>query len=157
MNGDSSPLTFNLTLLRPFMSKYHLVVTPLVALLNPAHTSVLSHLVPHPGEVERIFHHPLECVLDPGMLSCKQDDLAEKGGEDWPYEEDLYVSCFLLPIRWLASRIEVSNKQNCSDAEWAGFSYRMHRFRSAASPIKGLTSDILVSLSCQHIPTNSLS
>ena len=29
--------------------------------------------------------------------------------------------------------------------------YRMHRFRSRASPVKGLTADVLVSLSCQRV------
>jgi hypothetical protein len=36
-------------------------------------------------------------------------------------------------------------KQNFSDVPWLGTMYRMHRFRSTASPVKGLTADILVS------------
>ena len=73
------------------MSKYHLIVTPLVALLNPSHISILSQLVPSAGEVDRIFHHPLESILEPEMVG-KKDGLAQQGGEDWPYEEDVYVS-----------------------------------------------------------------
>jgi hypothetical protein len=35
--------------------------------------------------------------------------------------------------------------QNFTDALWLGRIYRLHRFRSTASPVKGLTADILVS------------
>jgi hypothetical protein len=36
------------------------------------------------------------------------------------------------------------NQQNFTDAAWFGSTYRMHRFRTTASPVKGLTADILV-------------
>ena len=34
--------------------------------------------------------------------------------------------------------------QNFKDSPWLGNLYRLHRFRSTASPVKGLTADILV-------------
>jgi hypothetical protein len=34
--------------------------------------------------------------------------------------------------------------QNFTDSPWLGNIYRLHRFRSTASPVKGLTADILV-------------
>lgn len=34
--------------------------------------------------------------------------------------------------------------QNFKDSPWLGNIYRLHRFRSTASPVKGLTADILV-------------
>jgi hypothetical protein len=40
--------------------------------------------------------------------------------------------------------IIISFTQNFTDALWLGGMYRLHRFRSTASPVKGLTADILV-------------
>ncbi|KAH8094452.1 NUDIX hydrolase domain-like protein [Cristinia sonorae] len=108
--------------LRPFISSSKLLVTPIVAFLDDP--SLLNDLKPCEGEVEHIFTHPLEAILHPALIA--QEPLAVKGGEDWPYEADFY---------------------NPSDVElpWLGnSSYRMHRFRSSASPIKGLTAEILI-------------
>ena len=73
--------------LRPYISSAKLLVTPVVALLTD--NSVLEHLTPSPGEVDRIFDHPLEAILDPSFAS--KENLAPKGSEDWIYEEELYV------------------------------------------------------------------
>ncbi|KAI0671944.1 NUDIX hydrolase domain-like protein [Trametes maxima] len=108
--------------LRPYISSAKYLVTPVVALLTEA--SILDTLVPAEGEVDRIFNHPLEAILDPSLAS--KEKLAPKGSSDWPYEEEFY---------------------NYSDIDlpWLGNStYRMHRFRSTAFAIKGLTSDILI-------------
>ncbi|EJD06649.1 uncharacterized protein FOMMEDRAFT_25875 [Fomitiporia mediterranea MF3/22] len=111
-----------LCILRPWLSKYRLLVTPVVTLLSDL--SVLDTLVPSDGEVEAIFEHPLEAVLDPELVLARNLWLAETGGEHWPYEEELY---------------------NHSDTQYSpDAAYRMHRFRTSASPIKGLTSDILI-------------
>ena len=115
-------------------------MTPVIALLTDL--SILDVLEPNEGEVDAIFEHPLEAILDPSHVNGLL--LAEKGSEDWPYEEELYVrlysfiSCLLHDISLLS--------QNTTDRDWlAGTPYRMHRFRSVASPVKGLTADILVS------------
>ncbi|KAE9389863.1 hypothetical protein BT96DRAFT_365588 [Gymnopus androsaceus JB14] len=128
------------------------------------HSYLRSTLRANPDEVERIFTHPLEALLDPETVLPEAglepafkgdgvnrtgvavdeadgaggvvngdggglglDALAEKGSEDWPYEEELYNS---------TDRIYPGGD---------GTVYRMHRFRSVASPIKGLTAEILVS------------
>lgn len=63
-------------------------MSPVVALLTDL--SVLGDLIPSKGEVDVIFDHPLEALLDPSLST--QEDLVEIGGELWPYEEALYVS-----------------------------------------------------------------
>lgn len=45
--------------------------------------------MPSPGEVDRIFDHPLEAILDPALAA--KENLAPKGSEDWIYEEELHV------------------------------------------------------------------
>ncbi|KAJ8079144.1 hypothetical protein PM082_013432 [Marasmius tenuissimus] len=97
-----------------------LVVTPVVALLTD--TSILDSLQPSENEVSRIFSHPLEAMLDPSLV--RNEPLATPGSEDWIYEPELH---------------------HTSDTPHGKLSmYRNHRFRSTGSPIKGLTSDILI-------------
>lgn len=118
----ASPHIHLLCLLDPFVSLHGLVVTPVVAFLSDS--SVLETLVPGDGEVDRIFNHPLESLLDPSILEA--ETLVEAGTEDWPYPEHVHnMSDHVLP--------------SLND-----ISYRNHRFRSCASPVKGLTSDILI-------------
>ncbi|KAI9001551.1 hypothetical protein BD414DRAFT_475017 [Trametes punicea] len=113
---------YTICTLRPYISSAKLLVTPVVSLLTDI--SIMAHLSPSPGEVDRIFDHPLEAILDPSLAA--KEALAPKGSADWPYEEDL---CNYSDI----------------DLPWLGNStYRMHRFRSTAFAIKGLTSDILI-------------
>ncbi|KAI0350029.1 hypothetical protein OH77DRAFT_1576257 [Trametes cingulata] len=116
------PHVYTVCTLRPYISSSKLLVTPVVALLTEL--SILDSLTPSPGEVDRIFDHPLEAVLDPSLVG--KENLSPKGSPDWPYEDEYY---------------------NYSDIDlpWLGNStYRMHRFRSSAFAIKGLTSDILI-------------
>ncbi|TBU54543.1 NUDIX hydrolase domain-like protein [Dichomitus squalens] len=118
------PHVYTVCTLRPYIASSKLLVTPVVALLTDL--SILDTLVPSPGEVDRIFDHPLEAILDPSLAA--KENLAPKGSEDWPYEDDFHCT---------------------SDVElpWLGNStYRMHRFRSRAYAIKGLTSDILIAV-----------
>jgi len=128
-DARTSHLTF-LTTLRPFISLYKLLVTPVVVLLtHPDPNSILSKLSPNHGEVDHIFHHPLEALLDPDpsvvrALEVERDRFSNIGGEDWPYETEWY---------------------NTSDSKWINNAiYRMHRFRTTKTPIKGLTSDVLI-------------
>ncbi|KAI9454576.1 NUDIX hydrolase domain-like protein [Lactarius psammicola] len=114
-----SPHVHMLCTLDPFVSQHKLVVTPVVALLDDV--SVLDGLRAAPGEVAHIFDHPLEALLDPELVRDKK--LVPIRSEDWPYETGLH---------------------NFTDGPWLGTTYRMHRFRSTASPVKGLTADILV-------------
>ncbi|KAH9029876.1 NUDIX hydrolase domain-like protein [Lactarius pseudohatsudake] len=105
--------------LDPFVSQYKVIVTPVVALLDDV--SILDDLRAAPGEVAHIFDHPVEALLDPEL--ARDEKLVPVGSEDWPYESGLY---------------------NFTDGPWLGTTYRMHRFRSTASPVKGLTADILL-------------
>jgi len=114
-----SPHVHTLCTLDPFISQYKVVVTPVVALLDDV--SILDGLRAAPGEVAHIFDHPLEALLDPEL--ARGEKLVSVGSEDWPYEAELY---------------------NFTDNAWMGTTVRMHRFRSTASPVKGLTADILL-------------
>ncbi|KAF9024954.1 hypothetical protein BDZ89DRAFT_1102386 [Hymenopellis radicata] len=117
---DSSHI-HTLCTLEPFISLHKLLVTPVVALLTD--NSILLDLRPSEGEVSHIFHHPLEALLDPSIALTEA--LAPLGS-DWFYENELHdTTDSVLSILGNAS-------------------YRMHRFRSTASPIKGLTSEILI-------------
>ncbi|EJU04860.1 hypothetical protein DACRYDRAFT_93283 [Dacryopinax primogenitus] len=116
----SHPAIQDITLLPPFLSQYKLIVTPCVSLLTDLH--VLDTLIPNVGEVDHCFFHPLAAVLDPSVMI--EETVADKGSEDWPYEEEHH---------------------NTSDRAWLWDSvYRMHRFRSSHTPVKGLTADILL-------------
>jgi len=116
-----SPHVHTLCTLEPFLSQYGVVVTPVVAYLDDV--SVLEELRAAPGEVSRIFDHPLEALLDPGL--AREEGLVPLGSDDWPYEVEFH---------------------NFTDVAWLGSTYRMHRFRSTASPVKGLTADILLAV-----------
>lgn len=117
----NSPHIYTLCLLRPFLSSSKLFVTPVVAFLTDL--SILDNLRANPTEVDCIFSHPLEAILDPTI--ARKEALVPIGSEHWPYEVELHSTTDTV-LSWL------------NDA-----TYRMHRFRSSASPIKGLTSEIL--------------
>ncbi|KAF7978832.1 hypothetical protein HWV62_44627 [Athelia sp. TMB] len=108
--------------LGPFVSKYKILVTPIVAFLTDL--SVLDNLTASEAEVDRIFSHSLEAILDPSLASS-EPDLVPMSSGDWPYDDEYH---------------------NSSDAPlpWSELAYRMHRYRSAGSPIKGMTSDVLI-------------
>ncbi|KIK34716.1 hypothetical protein CY34DRAFT_97456, partial [Suillus luteus UH-Slu-Lm8-n1] len=115
-----------ITTLPPFLSASQLLVTPVVVLLSSPLPLVPSSLTPSLTEVDRIFDHPLEAMLDPRLLLSKGEPLVDVG-EDWPYGAGDHPSDVRL------------------DA-FDGLIYRMHRFRTCASPIKGLTADILITV-----------
>lgn len=57
-------------------------------------TSILDTLTPNPDEVDRIFTHPLDAIIDPSLAAG--EPLCDIGSEDWPYEEDYYAGSNLL-------------------------------------------------------------
>ncbi|KAF9266578.1 hypothetical protein L218DRAFT_956360 [Marasmius fiardii PR-910] len=110
--------------LEPVLSLHKLIVTPVVAFLEDP--MILDTLRPSEGEVARIFTYPLEAILDPTVLIQLNEPLVDKGTEDWQYDEDLH------------------HHDDHIVASLNNTSYRYHRFRSSASPVTGLTSDILI-------------
>ena len=77
--------------LEPFVSTNRVLVTPVIAFLDDI--SVLEELRAAPGEVARIFDHPLEAFLDPELLRDSEEKLVPLGSEEiWPYETELHVS-----------------------------------------------------------------
>ncbi|KAF8588897.1 hypothetical protein K439DRAFT_1334285 [Ramaria rubella] len=108
--------------LQPFVSLFKILVTPVVALLT--NLSVLESLTPSPEEVDHIFDHPLEAILDPNLAA--NEPLSLKGEANWPYTTDFYST---------------SDSTNTIVR-----TYRMHRFRSCYTPVKGLTADILIAV-----------
>lgn len=123
------PSIHNLTVLEPVMTilplnahmKNHIIVIPVVCFLSDV--SLLEHLQPSPDEVDAIFTHPLKGCLTGTVEGKDLEGLAEKGREWWPYEEEFHS---------IEDRIGTTG------------GYRMHRFRTKRTPIKGLTSDVLV-------------
>ncbi|KAH0833166.1 hypothetical protein J3R83DRAFT_12193 [Lanmaoa asiatica] len=119
-----SPDIHTLCTLQPFLSQSQLIVTPVVALLmNPA---ILCTLTPCVGEVDHIFNHPLEAILDPPL--SEKEPLVPSGSEYWPYPEEFH---------------NVTD-QTIKIDETETVLYRHHRLRSCASAVKGLTADILI-------------
>ncbi|EKM51217.1 uncharacterized protein PHACADRAFT_213085 [Phanerochaete carnosa HHB-10118-sp] len=117
------PNVHTLCFLRPFIAwtRSFVLVTPVVALLTDP--SVLSKLRPAEAEVDLIFDHPLFALLDPS--TSKSEPLVALNSELWPSSDPCY---------------------NYADSQWAWMgnsTYRLHRFRTAAAAIKGLTADVL--------------
>ncbi|KAF8329337.1 NUDIX hydrolase domain-like protein [Cantharellus anzutake] len=111
-----------LRILPPFPSIYSLVVTPVVSVLND--TSILTQLVPNPGEVDDIFDHPLEAFLDYNIMN-DEPNLSPQDSENWHYPEELY-------------------NQNEHPIFDGNHMYRNNRFRSTSMAVKGLTSSIMI-------------
>ena len=68
------------------------MVHPIIMFLTD--TSILDTLTPNPSEVDRIFTHPLDAIIEPSLASG--EPLSDIGSEDWPYEEDYYARPNLL-------------------------------------------------------------
>lgn len=118
----SSPHVHPICLLDPFVSAHHLIVTPVIALLSDI--TLLDALEANAAEVAHIFTHPLPAILNPIFMDGQP--LVPKGSDDWPFSEE-YHRCTdeILP--------SLNN-----------LTYRYHRFRSSASPVTGLTADVLI-------------
>ncbi|KAF8150735.1 hypothetical protein B0H34DRAFT_730011 [Crassisporium funariophilum] len=120
---DNSSI-YTLGLLEPFISLHKLVVTPVVSFLTEP--DIVKNLKAAEGEVSHIFSHRLEAILDPNL--AKRGPLVSIGSEDWPYDSDVY------------------NTSDSNVPMLGNMTYRMHRFRTSASPIKGLSADILIKI-----------
>ncbi|CCL98392.1 uncharacterized protein FIBRA_00387 [Fibroporia radiculosa] len=118
------PSIHTVCVMRPFLSNRKVVVSPIVALLTDL--SVLDGLKANEGEVDHIFDHPLRALLDPALVG--KEKMSKKGSADWPYEAEFHSSEDRRLV-FLENAI-----------------YRMHRFRSGASPVKGLTAEILMTV-----------
>lgn len=134
-----SPHVHVICLLEPLLSVSRLIVTPVVALLSDP--SVLDALKPAEGEVACIFNHPLQAFLDPKL--AKGETLSLPGTEDWPYDTELHVRIATC-IRGGWTLTSLQSMSDISIPVLDNTIHRMHRFQSSASPIKGLTADVLV-------------
>lgn len=78
-----------LCLLRPFVAwtRSLVLVTPVVALLTDL--SILENLKPCQGEVDLIFDHPLEAVLEPSLSAL--EPLVPLNSDLWPSDIEYYV------------------------------------------------------------------
>ncbi|KAI5892245.1 uncharacterized protein SCHCODRAFT_02732654 [Schizophyllum commune H4-8] len=121
----SSPHVHPICLLDPFVSAHHLIVTPVIALLSDV--SLLDTLEANADEVAHIFTHPLHPILDPS--EAQSLSLVPKGSEDWPWTEDYH---------------RYTDEALSAFPGLQGLFYRYHRFRSSASPVAGLTADVLI-------------
>ncbi|VDC04810.1 unnamed protein product [Peniophora sp. CBMAI 1063] len=116
-----SPHVHVLCTLRPFVSASRLIVGPVVAFLS-APAEVIPNLKASETEVDQIFSHPFEALLNSEL--AQGEPLVEKGGEHWAYDEELH-NFRDIPTAWLGV-------------------YRLHRFRTSHSPLKGLTAEVLL-------------
>ena len=93
--------------------------------------------------MDHIFDHPLEALLDPSLAIG--EPLSVRGGANWPYTTDFYVR-IRNHARYHIGHAFNASFQSTSDVPTNMYvgTYRMHRFRSCYTPIKGLTADILV-------------
>ncbi|KAF9527106.1 NUDIX hydrolase domain-like protein [Crepidotus variabilis] len=118
-----SPHVHTLGTLDPHMF-YNLTVIPVIALLTD--NTLLLDLRPRPQEVEHIFTHSLEAFLDPNLAQTHQSNLVDQGSGYWPFESKYHYF------------------RDYDVKRLGGTLYRYHQFRSSASPVTGLTADILL-------------
>lgn len=87
------PGVHTLCILRPFIAwtRSFVLVTPVVALLTDL--SVLEDLRAAPGEVDLIYDHPLEALLDPQL--SKAEPLVDLNSELWPSGDPFYVGSYI--------------------------------------------------------------
>ncbi|ORX33990.1 hypothetical protein BD324DRAFT_643669 [Kockovaella imperatae] len=123
------PHIHHLTVLDPLITilplnaalRNHIIVIPVICFISDQR--LISSLVPSPSEVGHIFSHRLKSCHSGIVPENEFASLAEKDGEWWPHPEDMHSQ---------DNRLGVMGP------------YRMHRFRTTHSPIKGVTSDVLI-------------
>lgn len=83
------PDVHTLCTLRPFIAwtRSFVLVTPVVSLLTDL--STLDTLKPAEDEVDLIFDHPLEAILEPALSDS--EPLVDLNSELWPSEDKYYV------------------------------------------------------------------
>jgi hypothetical protein len=101
--------------------KNHIVVTPVVAFISDP--ALVTTLRPNPDEVECIFDHPLKAI----HTGIVEGELAE--------------NLNLSDTNWWPGPTEFHSLE---DVTGSTGSYRMHRFRTRHTPIRGFTSDVLI-------------
>lgn len=101
---------------------HSLAVTPVVALLT--NSQILNSLQNEKREVDHIFTHPLKAIIDPTLAAA--EPLVVHGSDYWTFDTKYH------------------NHQDYVAQKLGGLIYRMHCFQTSASPIRGLTSDILI-------------
>ncbi|KAF8168494.1 NUDIX hydrolase [Crassisporium funariophilum] len=104
---------------------HQLIVTPVVAFLTD--NTILQELKASEREVQHIFTHPLEAILAPN-LAAQSETLVPHGGEHWPYESEHHQH-----IDHVVKAL-------------GNMTYRLHCFQTSASPITGMTADVLPTL-----------
>ncbi|BEI81259.1 hypothetical protein CcaverHIS002_0204190 [Cutaneotrichosporon cavernicola] len=125
----TSPHVHVLTMLEPVLTvlpmnahlKNHIVVTPVVAFISDP--ALVTTLRPNPEEVECIFDHPLKAI--------------HTGVVDGELAENLNLT----DTNWWPGPTEFHSLE---DVTGSTGSYRMHRFRTRHTPIRGFTSDVLI-------------
>lgn len=87
------PDVHTLCILRPFIAwtRSFVLVTPIVSLLTDL--SVLDTLKAAKGEVDLIYDHPLEAILEPSLSA--PEPLVDLNSELWPSEDLYYVGSSL--------------------------------------------------------------
>ncbi|KAJ9108780.1 hypothetical protein QFC21_000100 [Naganishia friedmannii] len=76
------------TQLQPFLSKYKIIVFPVVYLMSSM--DLVNSLTASPDEVGAIWSLPLEYCLT-AQWKEEYGVLSEKGGADWPYSDEYYL------------------------------------------------------------------
>ncbi|TFK28403.1 hypothetical protein FA15DRAFT_753523 [Coprinopsis marcescibilis] len=136
-NADLARHIHTLGMLPP-LPFHTLLVRPVIAFISRPDL-IFPHLAPNPGEVDRIFLHPLKSIISPGFDHHSGENtlpvsygevmppsaLVAQGSEFWPYDEPFH------------NHLDYTNPNS-------GAKYRLHRFQTCASPITGLTADILI-------------
>ena len=69
-----------------------MLVAPVVALLTD--TNILNELKPSPEEVDLVFDHPFEAILEPSLAVA--EPLVDLNSELWPSDIEFYVSSLAL-------------------------------------------------------------
>ena len=89
-------------------------------------------------------------MLDPSL--SENEPLVPRGSDHWPYPEEYHVRCHARGLLGLPCSHDTQNvtDQIVKVDETETVLYRHHRLRSCASPVKGLTADILVRTRGRH-------
>ncbi|GMK54366.1 hypothetical protein CspeluHIS016_0109520 [Cutaneotrichosporon spelunceum] len=125
----TSPHVHVLTVLDPVLTvlpmnahlKNHIVVTPVVAFISDP--ELVNTLRPNPEEVECIFDHPLKAIHTGVVEGELADNLNLSDTNWWPGPTEFH---------------------SLEDVTGSTGSYRMHRFRTCHTPIRGFTSDVII-------------
>ncbi|KAH6905882.1 hypothetical protein BKA70DRAFT_1107081 [Coprinopsis sp. MPI-PUGE-AT-0042] len=140
--APTTPHVHTLGLLAPLPFR-QLLVRPVISFVTRPDL-VLPLLKANPGEVDQIFLHPLEGILDPKPIDLADleslrsfdfgevtppSELTPQGGEYWPYDEEFHTF-----------------EDHAFESLGGHIVMRDHKFRTCASPVTGMTAEILILL-----------